>query len=332
MKVLVSGASGFLGRHVVAALRCRGHVVRALLRPSASPDTSWDDGVDVRRGDLLDATPDAVFDRIDVLVHLAARLRGTAREIRDAAVRGTENLLAVMARSQCRRLVLASSLSVYHMAAPGDELTEEWPLALDPSGLDAYASAKLAQEEVARRMSAGHLWDLTILRPGFIWGTGRAYPPCLGPILGPIYAIVAPSARPPLTHVENCAAMFALVAESPPAREMVFNVVDDFGTRSWDFAGQFLARSGRRGIRVPLPYAAAKRATSAMRMVAGLSGHDRLPGLLLPGRFEARFRPVTITARRAREVLGWVPPLDYEACLDRTFASTGDPRRCRGTP
>ena len=74
------------------------------------------------------------------------------------------------------RLVLASSLSVYQMAAPGDELTEEWPLAPDAPGLDAYASAKLAQEEVARRMSAARGWDLTILRPGFIWGTGRLAP------------------------------------------------------------------------------------------------------------------------------------------------------------
>jgi 2-alkyl-3-oxoalkanoate reductase len=321
MKVLVSGASGFLGRHVVAALRRRGHAVRTLIRPSTSHGTGCDEGVDVRRADLLDPIPDDMFDGVDVLVHLAARLRGTVQQIRDTAVRGTENLLGVMARSTCRRLVLASSLSVYDWTASGGELTEDWPLAPDPSERYPYASAKLAQEDIARRLSTGHRWNLTILRPGFIWGPGNAYPPCLGPTLGPFLAIVAPTARPPLTYVENCATAFALAAEARDVREAILNVVDDSSVRSWDFAGQFLDRSGQRGLRIPLPYTPTRLGTSAMRTVAGLLGRDTLPDLLIPGRFEARFRPVTVSAERARQVLGWIPPLDHEACLDRTFGS-----------
>ena len=79
MKVLVTGANGFLGRHVVAALRAAGHQVRALVRPAADVSKlGWGSDVEVFRADLRAARNlEQAFDGVDALMHLAAAVGGT---------------------------------------------------------------------------------------------------------------------------------------------------------------------------------------------------------------------------------------------------------------
>ena len=74
MRVLVTGANGFLGRHVVDALLARGCRVRALVRPAARlEDLGWPAAVEVVRADLRAASHlEAAFESVDVLLHLAA--------------------------------------------------------------------------------------------------------------------------------------------------------------------------------------------------------------------------------------------------------------------
>ena len=51
------------------------------------------------------------------------------------------------------------------------------------------------------------------------------------------------------------------------------------------------------------------------------TGKRKVPGLLIPSRFEARFKPLRFSNAKARHILGWVPPFFYEACLDRRYGS-----------
>ena len=95
MKVLVTGANGFLGVHVVSALLARGHQVRALIRPAASSDDLSARGVsDIVRADLRSARElEQVFAGVDVLVHLAAAVTGGEDAQFASTVVGTERLL-----------------------------------------------------------------------------------------------------------------------------------------------------------------------------------------------------------------------------------------------
>ena len=109
VRILVTGANGFLGRRVVAALQRRGHAVRALVRPATAIDPArlgWGDDVEVVRGDLR-ATAIAelaqAFDGVDGLVHLAAAVTGGEDAQFAAGVVGTERLLDAMARTATRR-------------------------------------------------------------------------------------------------------------------------------------------------------------------------------------------------------------------------------------
>jgi nucleoside-diphosphate-sugar epimerase len=332
MKVLVTGANGFLGRHVVAALVGRGHAVRALVRPASRLDgpggPGWSRSVEIFRADLRAARDlDRAFDGVDVLVHLAAAVSGGEDAQFASGVVGTEKLMAAMARSQTRRVVLASSFSVYDWSAARGTLDEETPVepSADLYGRDGYAVAKVWQERVVRRASGVHGWDLTVLRPGFIWGRGNEYLACLGQKVGPLHLLFAPAAKIPLTHVENCAECFTLAAETSGAAGETLNVIDDQGISAWRYLGDHLRLSGARGLRVPVPYVLAMAPVRLAQLTSRLifRGKGKLPSLLVPCRFEARFKPLRFSNQKAREALGWRPALSYEEALRRTYGAPG---------
>jgi UDP-glucose 4-epimerase len=319
VKILVTGANGFLGRHVVAALLARGHAVRAMVRPATGPVFERD--VDVFRADLRSSGDlERAFEGVDVLVHLAAATSGADDAQFAATVAGTERLLGAMARTPCRRLVLASSFAVYDWSAIRSTLDESSPL--EPMGTlydrDGYTIAKSWQERVTRRFAGQHGWDLTVLRPGFIWGRDHGDLAALGQKVGPLHVVIGPLSRMPLTHVENCADLFARAAEDPRARGQTFNVVDDEGERIWSYLGTHRRGTGARGLRIPVPYALAFLVVRAA-FASVFRRNPKLPQILIPCRFESRLKPLRYTNRRAREVLGWTPPLDRRRRLARTY-------------
>lgn len=327
MKLLVTGAGGFLGRHVVAALVARGHQVRALLRPASAPPAEWPAGVEIFRGDLRAARElEPAFDGVDALVHLAASVTGGEDAQFFSTVVGTERLLDCMSRTACRRLVLASSFSVYDWSNIRGALDEGSPLETAPDlyQRDGYSIAKSWQERVTRRMAEKHGWSLTVLRPGFIWGRGHADIAAIGLDLGRVLVVIGPTHRIPMTHVENCADAFALAATDARAAGQTFNVVDGPGERVWTYCGDYLARSGIRKLRIPAPYPLVYAAIWLLYATL-FRRNPKLPHVLVPVRLESRLKPLRFGSRRLRELLGWRPALDYRAARERTYGAAPAP-------
>jgi UDP-glucose 4-epimerase len=322
MRVLVTGANGFLGSHVVTALLERGHTVRALVRPAAKIDgLKWPAAVEIYRADLRSTRNlEGAFDGVDVLIHLAAVVTGGEDAQFAGTVVGTERLLDAMSRTACKRLVLASSFSVYDWSRIRGTLDENSPLEPVPDlyGRDGYSIAKSWQERVTRREAERHGWDLTVLRPGFIWGRDHAYLAALGQQVGPIHIVIGPLSRIPMTHVVNCANLFAVAADDPRARNQTFNVVDGPGERIWSFLGEYLHGMGERGVRIPIPYSVVYFTVRAFFETI-FQRNSKLPQILIPCRFESRLKPLNYTNERARQILGWKPPLDFRVCLEETF-------------
>jgi UDP-glucose 4-epimerase len=321
--VLVTGANGFLGRHVVSALLARGHAVRAMVRPAASIDAlGWPPSVEVFRADLRGGPLEAAFEGVGALVHLAAAVSGGEDAQFAATVGGTERLLSAMAASRTRRLVFCSSFSVYDWSRIDGTLDEDSPLQRAPDlyERDGYAIAKSWQERIVREAAARHGWDLVVLRPGWIWGREHGFLFGLGQRFGSVHLVFGPTTRLPLTHVENCASLFALCVDAPAASGRTYNVVDSDRIRIWRYFGDHLRRSQERGLRLLFPYRlgliVARVAQATSRWI--FDGKGKLPGVLVPCRFEARFKPLRFPTRTDRE-LGWTPPLSYEECLERTY-------------
>jgi dTDP-L-rhamnose 4-epimerase len=123
MKVLLTGAAGFIGQHVLRELLARGHAVRAVdsLRPDVHKSAPWKPpaGVSFEQADVRDAAAlDRMLPGLDAVLHLAAKV-GLGVDVQDlpdyasSNDAGTAVLLAAMARAGVKRLTLASSMVVY---------------------------------------------------------------------------------------------------------------------------------------------------------------------------------------------------------------------------
>ncbi len=324
MRALVTGANGFLGQHVVAALLARGIEVRALVRPAARLDAlGWPSSVEIFRADLRSSRDlSRAFEGVDVLLHLAAVVSGGEDAQFAGTVVGTERLLDAMAASACRRLVLCSSFSVYDYSSTSWTLDEDSPLHQTPEVYtrDGYTIAKWWQERVTRRFAEKHGWELTVLRPGFIWGRDHGYLAALGQQYGRHHLVIGPRTRMPMTHVENCADVFALTAAAPRARGKTLNVIDGPGEHIWTYLSDYMRGSGQPGWRLPVPY---WLAISVVRLAFAtvFRRATKVPSILIPRRLESRLKPLRFENRRLRETLGWNPPLNYQQCLERTYGA-----------
>ena len=298
----MTGASGFLGARVVDALLRRGHEVRAFVRPASR--ITLPEAVDVRRGDLRErgAARDAL-DGVEVVVHLAAQVEGSDEARFAGTVVATENLLESMSSAGVRRLVLASSYSVYDWSRVHGELDEQAALESEPTLFerDGYAVAKVWQERVVRRAADRSQLSLTVLRPGYIWGPGKELVDGAGLRLGRVQLVFGPLGTLPLTHVESCADLFAAAAESEEAIGATLNVVDPSPMPTW----RYVAGADPGALRVPVPYGLAFAVVRAVHALARilLGERMRLPSIFVPRRFEARFKPVKTSAAERERVL-----------------------------
>jgi len=322
MKVLVSGAAGFLGSYTVSRLLGRGHVVRALIRPESRAPI-WPDEVEIFRADLrVHDRLVAAFDGMDAAIHLAAATSGNEDIQFASTVIGTERFLEAMSQSSVKRLVHVSSLVVYDWARAKNIMDEQTPLLNNIYEMGPYTIAKVWQERTVSRFAKEHSWNLTVMRPGFIWGPRHAEIAGMGRHYGRVYLMFGPFTRLPLSHVVNCADCLVSAVESEAAINEIFNVVDGDDIRVWRYAREYARRSSQGGLLVPLPYGfglgIAQLASFASRALFGKKG--RLPSLLVPRRFEAQFKPVRFSNRKARQVLNWQPLASFNECLDLSFS------------
>jgi nucleoside-diphosphate-sugar epimerase len=301
MRFFVTGASGFLGRAVCREALARGHEIVALSR---RPSTDTDAGITWVRGDIRE--PDTWRGRLagaDAVLHLAASLDGAPDDQLAVAVDGTRALVDAMADAGVERLVHISSLAVYDLAAldVGDIVDETSPIEVDPARRDGYTAAKLAQDVEARRAPS-----VVLLRPGLLWDRDHHWNGGAAiSVAGRVGVTIAPKARPPLCHVDDCARAAVTAAERPDVTGVV-NLVDPAAPDRRTFATNLRADGVDLPPSIPVPYGAVDAVARAAWALAGpLKLRNRLPGLLRPAQVAARAKPLRYSSTRARDLLDW---------------------------
>lgn len=191
--VAITGATGYIGHHVVPQLLDRGYRIRVLVMPGTEKDLVRRDEIDMIVGGLDDTQAlETLVDGARVVLHMAARLAGTCTvpELRRTNVQGTHDLLRVCDQSDTlERVVFSSSVAVYQ----NQFNAKEWPIheshALRVDGghdLADYGMSKIAGENLVRFHSKGGGYDHAILRFALVYGVGD-------PFFDPIVREMAPN-------------------------------------------------------------------------------------------------------------------------------------------
>jgi nucleoside-diphosphate-sugar epimerase len=330
MRLLVTGAAGFLGRYVVAEALKLGHWVRALDRPGSElVRLPWSQHAAVELVETDLSSPGDLYPalrEIDGVLHLAAAKEGSYAEQYAGTVVSTSNLLDAMRLAGVLSLVLISTFSAfdYLRFEEGEIIDEETPLERDPSQRDVYAQVKLLQEEMVRRFGSEPGMRVTILRAGVIYGRGHLWNARLGVALRPdLWIRVGQRARIPLIYVENCAEAILRAASREEAEGQTLHIVDDDLPTQRSYANAVVKRIAPRPRTVPVSW-------TLMRALARLAweiderflgGRMRLPGVLVPARLHARFKPLGYSNERAKRTLDWSPRHSLMSALDRSCGS-----------
>ena len=161
----MTGGTGFVGAHLVKALRARGDSITCLVRrPALAEQLGWGNDVRLVKGDLNDA--DALRQGsagADAVYHVAGKIAARdAIEFMATNRDGTANVLEAALENQVGRFVLVSSLAAGGPTAPGQPIDEGRP----PAPVTDYGRSKLAAEVLVRAMPMP--W--TIVRPPVVYG------------------------------------------------------------------------------------------------------------------------------------------------------------------
>ena len=313
--VLITGAAGFIGRHLLSRLRAEGVSVRALLLPDEPVPDEWDDEVPILRGDVTD--PDAMAAAVaeaGTVVHLAAVVSDWGPEAlhQQVTVDGTANVLLPAAKHGVRA-VLASSIVVYGQDLTKGPCPEDRRYGPAPG---PYSRAKQAQEQLARRLAEDTDLRLTVVRPGNVFGVGsRPWLEMVLPLLKnrDFTLISGGDFSAGLCHVHNLVDLLGLAGTRPEAVGRVYNAVDDSGITWKRYFGD-LARI----IGAPAPRSAPR---FVVKPLAGLYerwwrllGRAHRPPMTREA-FNLAGAPLRIPIDRARDELGFEPRVDYEQAI-----------------
>jgi NADH dehydrogenase len=253
MTVLVTGATGFVGRHVVHALRAREVPVRALVRDRerASRLASW--GVELVQGDVTDHTSlRAAVSGVDTIVHLVAIIKGSRADFERIMTQGTRDLVAAAQEAGIRRFILASALG------------------LNERSKDAtpYFAAKWEMQRAVKESGL----EYVIFRPSFIFGKDGGVLPTFVRLarFAPVTPIIGPGTRrlQPI-WVEDVAEYYAHAVELPAAANRTFEIGGPDAVTWNEFWARLKRAVGahRPSVHVPV---------SLMRVQAALT--EKLPG------------------------------------------------------
>jgi nucleoside-diphosphate-sugar epimerase len=315
-KVLVTGASGFLGRRIVAVLSARGAQVHALVREASRIDRLLLPNVTLFRGDV--AVADSLhpaFAGVEYVVHAAADTSGSAEAGRSSTVRGTATVLELCERHKVGKLVHISSCSVYGISdyPPWQVVTEESSLERFPERRGAYSHAKLEAERlVARAMERGTV-PAVCLRPGTIYGPGgEPFTPMMGFSLGrTFFAVIGDGSFVlPLVYVDNLVEAILAAMLSPASTGKFYNVVDPAKVTKRDYMEAVVRRLYPAARTLYLPLGLLKTAVS---LQAGLFRALKKAPVLTTYRLMSSQKPVIYDASRIARELGWKPAVSLQA-------------------
>jgi nucleoside-diphosphate-sugar epimerase len=329
--VLVTGAAGFVGSRVVAALLRMGFErVRCGVRRSsdlrllqASIPAEHANRCEIIEANLLSGEECRQLTAdVELVYHLVAGRGKSFPGCFQGSVITTRNLLdSLIEHRRLRRFVNVSSFAVYSrfQSKHGAIWDETCPLEdnLDERH-DAYVYGKLKQDELVQHYQERFGVPVTIVRPGIVIGSGKkAIPGFVGIDTFGFFMHLGGNGRLPLTYVDNCAEAIVLAGVVKGAEGEVFNVVDDELPRSRSFLRAY-KKQVRSFLSVPIPYPVAYALCGLWERYAKQS-NGQLPPVFNRRDCAFAWKGHSYSNRKLKERLGWQCRVPMQEALQRYF-------------
>jgi nucleoside-diphosphate-sugar epimerase len=291
----VTGATGFIGRHVVTALRRQGWNVRILARRHPAELLSPYHRFELVLGDLTDPPAlERLVSGADAVIHLGGLVKALRREdFYNANEGGTERLLQAAAK-----------------AAPGAMLVHVSSLAAREPRLSPYCDSKHRAEQAVQNLAGDRIW--TILRPPAVYGPGdqEIRPMFTAARLGVVPYPAAPGAALSMIHVADLAEAIAACMTRAGPPQATFELDDGVpgGYRWPDILGALGEAIGRRPLGLRVPRTALALTARANQLAARVDGKARM---LQPYKVAEIYWPDWVArGTRLEEVSDWRPAFD----------------------
>lgn len=324
-RALVTGASGYIGTEVARQLVQNGYAVRALVRPLARTETLEQLGAEIIYGDVREKVDlSNVAENVDVIVHLAAGLRGTRDFILESSVNGTQNVADAARAGGVKRVIYISSFSVYdyYALSNGDTITEATPLEPHPELRGFATLGKRRAEEIALAHLADTECPWTILRPSLVMGNGRDLLTPLGSMLGNwVISLCSRRKRLLLIHVKDLASAVLRMIQTPETAGKVFNVSELNAITVRQYVKECVRKIHYKNVRVVcVPYWVACCGVLALKILYGVRGKG--PRLHLR-QMAAVYRNLKVDTSAIRKQTGWEEHEPLSEHLARARPRTG---------
>jgi nucleoside-diphosphate-sugar epimerase len=321
MKVLVTGATGYLGSHLISRLVRQGDEVRALVRNTSKTNQLLQYGVDIVYGDLKDSeTLQRAIEGMDIVYHAGAATSGSWQEYEESTIKGTERLLELSMQAGVKRFVHISSVVVYQVygLAENTLVDENYPLEKAPENVGPYTYSKVEAEKLVLRFHQKGL-PAVIVRPGLIYGCRDIILPSIGYFLRDwLFVMIGKGDNwLPLTYIENTVDAILLAGSKKEALGQAYNIVDDDAITQRDYLRRFKSITCRKFLTVPVPF-------SLLLFLITLVEQARRLGLLnkatRPSKYGlvSKWNTLRFDASKAKKDLNWQPKVSFEEG-SRTF-------------
>src|SRR6202171_5287644 len=322
-KVLVTGASGLIGRQLVRRLLLEGNRVRIFVRRLPEAEFMNDGNVEVFLGDLGDpAAVDLAVAGTEIVYHVGAAMKGSAHDHERGTLCGTQNIVDSVLRHAVQRLVYISSLSCLHAAVArrGDVVTEDWPVEPSPTRRGAYTQSKTAAEKIVLDAVRDRQLRAVLLRPGRVFGPGMTLlTPEVARKIGNFFVILGDGTRElPLVYVEDVIDAIVPAAETSKFDGSIFHIVDRTRVTQNEVVRDCISKNAGKARVIHVPVAIVYSLALGFEV---LSRVLKRPIPLSIYRVNSALARMHFDCTRAENELGWQPRVGVASGLQETIAA-----------